>query len=108
MKITNKKKLVCIITTFEIEEKANRFANLLLQKQLAACVSIKEIRSSYLRKGSIEKNNEFQLLIKSLDDKLEDVISFIRSSHDYEVPEIIFWLVEASEEYLDWIKNEIN
>ena len=52
------RQVLLLITTESNEKKARNIAKLLLQKKLAACVSIKHIFSIYQWEEDIEENNK--------------------------------------------------
>ena len=57
---------------------------------LAACVNIvRQVRSIYKWKGKIEDDREHLLLIKSRYSRAEELTTFIRQNHPYEVCEVI-------------------
>jgi periplasmic divalent cation tolerance protein len=84
---------------------AEGLASTLVDGGLAACVQIlPRMTSVYRWKGSVEKATEKLLLIKTIESRVQDVESAIRSRHPYDVPEII--VVEISggyAPYLAWI-----
>jgi periplasmic divalent cation tolerance protein len=98
-----------ITTTTSSKEEANKIANALIKKKLAACVQILgPIESIYRWKGKIEKANEFLCLIKSKSTKEGEIVSAIKSLHSYEIPEVIVTpIIGGNEDYLKWIEKEI-
>lgn len=95
-------------TTVSDQETGEKIASALLEKRLAACVTIcAEALSLYWWKGEIARDREYQLIIKTraaLYSKLEAEIIAV---HPYEVPEIIALPVQAgNSKYLDWIASE--
>ena len=57
--------VLVIITTESSNANALRMAKLLIQNKLAACVSIKQIFSTYRWDDDIEETKEFEITIKS-------------------------------------------
>ena len=78
---------------------------LLIKKDLAACISIKEIKSIYKWQGSIEENKEFELTIKSLPKNLNELILILKGKTTYEVPELIYKIFDSENSYFQWIKE---
>ncbi len=90
-------------------EEGQRIARILVESKLAACVNIiKDIFSLYKWKGKIEEDNEYLLLIKTVEEKSDLLIRKINEIHSYETPECIGFKIEkGSEKYLNWIKEVV-
>ena len=101
---------IVVLTTCESEEEAERIARSLVEKRLAACVSIiPRARSIYHWKGAIEEAQELVLLIKSRRDVFEALRAELLKMHSYEVPEAIALpVVDGSQAYLAWIDRELS
>ena len=97
------------ITTSEIME-SKKIAMKLLEERLVACTNIiPQITSMYLWKGKIEVENESILIAKTRDDKVDQVINRVKELHSYETPCILQLEVKkGSEEYLQWMENELS
>ena len=96
-----------MVTTESSKTKALRLANLLIQKKLAACVSIKKILSIYEWKDQIEENKEFEIKIKSKPELKDEIINFLHKTSTYDVPQIIYNKYHAEKKYFDWLNNTI-
>lgn len=95
-----------VLTTTDSEENVERIANVVLERQLAACVQILPIRSKYIWNGKIEAGEELLLLIKAKASDFSDLQDAIISVHAYDVPEVISLPVaNGSASYLDWITS---
>ena len=88
---------------------AEKVARGLVEKQLAACVTvIPGARSIYRWKGAVEEAGEHVLLIKSRRDLFPRLKEELAAMHSYEVPEILaLAVVEGSPSYIDWIDKEL-
>lgn len=97
-----------IISTVPNEDVARDLSKILLEKRVAACVNIiPKVRSNYWWNGSIENSEEIILLIKTTEDKYDQLEDLIRKNHPYEIPEIIaFEIKKGFNKYLNWIKDE--
>ena len=97
---------VFLVTVPNFEE-AKRIGQILVKSKLAACVNIiQNIFSIYEWKGKIEEENEYLLLIKTLEQKVDLLIQRINEIHNYETPECIgLKIKKGSEKYLNWIKQ---
>ena len=101
-------KLLILITTAPNQLLAKEIAKELIERNLAACVSIKEIKSTYKWKGNIEENKEFELNIKSLPENLDELTLMLKEKITYEVPELIYKIFDSENSYFQWIKESIN
>jgi periplasmic divalent cation tolerance protein len=88
---------------------ARKIARAILKKKLAACVNIvSPIESHYWWKGKLEKANEFLLLIKTTQARINGVSDEVKAVHSYDVPEIVFVPFAAGErEYLKWLGETV-
>ena len=86
---------------------ANSIAEALIEKKLAACVSIfPGVTSHYLWEGKKESSYEVVMMIKIVKTNFEDVKKEIREIHSFEVPEILMLpIIGGSADYLDWMKS---
>ena len=98
-----------VITTTAQREDAEKIAEVLVEKRLAACVQIIGlVRSIYRWQGNIERVEEWQCLIKSRHELYGDIEATIKEIHPYETPEIIALPVIAGcRDYLDWLGEEL-
>ena len=101
-------KLLLLITTVPNQILAEQIAIELIERKLAACVSIKKIKSIYKWQENIEETEEFEITIKSLPRKLNTLTSLLRGKITYEVPELIYKIFDAEKSYFQWIKESIN
>lgn len=97
-----------VISTVTNENLANKLSKILLENRVAACVNIiKNVNSLYWWKESIENSSEIILLIKTTDEKYQEVEDLIKKNHPYEIPEIIaFDIKKGFSKYLKWIEDE--
>ena len=96
-----------MITTESDKKNALRVAKLLIQKKLAACVSIKQIFSIYEWVDHIEETKEFEITIKSKPEFKDDLIDFLHKISSYDVPQIIYKKYHAEVKYYDWLNKTI-
>jgi periplasmic divalent cation tolerance protein len=98
-----------VMTTAGSEEEARRIANTLVEKKLAACVSIvARMESVYTWKGNTQESQELLVLIKTTAAAFERVRDAIKQMHSYEVPEVLsFAIDDGNAEYLDWIGTSV-
>jgi periplasmic divalent cation tolerance protein len=93
-----------ILTTTGSRQEADRLADLLVSRKLAACVQIAEISSVYAWQGEVKHEAEHLLLIKTSADRYADVEAAVAAHHSYDVPEIVQLPIERGlQAYLTWI-----
>ena len=109
MEIKMMEEYIQVITAIEKREDAEKIANALVEKRLAACVQIVgPIVSTYWWKGNIERAEEWLCIIKSKKDLYDVLEKSIKEIHPYETPEIFALSIAAgSEDYLKWLSREV-
>lgn len=92
-------------TTLPDEEAARALARILVESNLAACVTVgAPVESLYHWQGAIENAREVPLTAKTRADRYADVARAIAASHPYELPEIVAVpITEGSADYFGWI-----
>ena len=101
-------KILLLITTESNSEIAKNVAKLLIQKKLAACVSLKEIYSIYEWKGRIEELKEVEITIKSKPEFKNNLIVFLQKMTSYDVPQIIYKKFNSEKKYLNWLNKSFS
>ena len=96
-----------MITTESSKTNAFKVAKLLIQKKLAACVSIKQVFSIYEWDDDIEETKEFEITIKSKPEFKNYLIDFLNKISTYNVPQIIYKKYYSEIKYYDWINKAI-
>ena len=100
--------LLILFTTISNKNGAEKIARKIIQKKLAACVSIKEINSFYFWDCDIQNDEEYEITIKSKPEKLDDLIKFLKVKIGYEIPQIIYKSFESEKNYYEWVEKSIN
>jgi periplasmic divalent cation tolerance protein len=87
---------------------ADRVAQALVERRLAACVNIlAPCRSVYRWQGALESAEEHPVLIKTTADRYAALEEALRALHPYEVPEIIALPLAAGHAgYLQWVADQ--
>jgi periplasmic divalent cation tolerance protein len=100
---------IVVLSACDSEEQAARMARRLVERRLAACVTIVPgARSVYRWKDAIEDAAEWLLIIKSRRDLFPALREEIGKMHTYEVPELIALpVVDGAERYLAWLDSEL-
>jgi periplasmic divalent cation tolerance protein len=98
---------IIVLVTAGSEVEAHKIAKLLVKEKKAACVNIVPGVDSLFRwKGKIDSARESLLLVKTRASVFSEIISLIKETHSYEVPEIIALpIISGSEEYLKWLDS---
>ncbi len=100
-------KIIQIKTSVSSIEEAEKLAKILVENQLAACVQYFPIRSIYRWKGTIEKSEEYVLIIKTSSIRRQIIVETLQKEHSYELPEIVVLEKDfVTEEYSFWVEQE--
>jgi periplasmic divalent cation tolerance protein len=99
-----------VLTTTGLKETAEKLAQQLVERRLAACVNvIGPIRSIYRWKSEVHNEQEYLLLIKTTADQAIHLQSAFKELHPYELPECVQVAVAGgSDEYLAWLAAEVS
>ena len=100
--------ILLVLTNLPDRAAAERLGDMLIEKQLAACVNIlAPCRSVYRWQGAVQHDEEHPMLIKTTAERYQALEQAIRAGHPYELPEIIAVPVERGlPEYLQWVAAE--
>ena len=98
---------VVVLTTLPVDRDVDQFAQMLVSERLAACVNVlPPMQSIYSWRGTIEKSEERQVVIKTSSGRVRDLEVRVKALHPYEVPEfIVIPIIEGSHDYLSWISE---
>ena len=94
-----------VLTNLPDRAAAERLADALIEKRLAACINILgPCRSVYRWQGAVQHDEEHPVLIKSTREAYPALEAQIRALHPYELPEIVAVPIERGlPAYLDWV-----
>ena len=97
-----------VVTNLPDRAAAERLADMVIEKKLAACVNIlAPCRSVYRWKGAVRHDEEHPMLIKTTEERYGALEQALREGHPYELPEIIAVPIERGlPAYLDWVAAE--
>ena len=97
-----------VLVTAGSQDEAESIAGALIESKLAACVTMTQVNSLYLWQGKVERDKEWQLIIKSKLSAFSPLESKIKELHSYDEPEIILLpIVNGSQSYLNWIGENV-
>jgi periplasmic divalent cation tolerance protein len=97
-----------VFTNLPERAAAERLAEALVAKRLAACINIlAPCRSVYRWQGAVQHEEEHPVLIKTTRAAYAELEAEIRAHHPYELPEIVAVPIERGlPAYLDWVAAE--
>lgn len=97
-----------VITNLPDRAAAEKLADALIERRVAACVNIlAPCRSVYRWKGAVQHDEEHPMMIKTSAERYAALEAAIRAGHPYELPEIIAVPIERGlAAYLDWVAAE--
>ena len=101
---------VVALTTVATAEDGERIARALVERRLAACVSVVPgVVSVYRFKGEVCRDEERLLVVKTRAERLPALIEALVALHPYELPELVALPVVAGHEpYLAWIDESVS
>jgi len=100
--------MIVVFVSFETQEHAEKVANYLIDKKIAACVSLIPVKSYYFWKGEKMTPHEVEAIIKTEHDKFPLIEKSIQDLLAYEIPQIIAidtTIVNPS--YQKWLQETI-
>jgi len=100
--------MALVYITCKDKAEAKKISKYLLEKRLIACSNIFPIESMYWWKNKIVNDNEIVILAKTLNKNYETIKKEVKKLHSYEIPCILKIDAKANEEYMKWVKEEVN
>jgi len=100
----------CLVwCSIDSTKNAEKLAQLLVGKRLAACVSIvPQMTSIYVWAGRTEQAQECLLMIKSSTERFAALSAAIVAHHPYDVPEILMQPIsDGHPPYLAWMQQRL-
>ncbi len=100
---------VVVLTTVGATFDVRQLATQIVEKRLAACVNVvPQIHSVYRWQGKIENDSEQLLLIKTVEERLDELKAALFAMHPYEVPEFVVLTIDRIEEpYREWLIDSL-
>ncbi|HID72789.1 TPA: divalent-cation tolerance protein CutA [Candidatus Micrarchaeota archaeon] len=101
--------MIIVLSTYPDKKRAEGAASEIVRKELAACVNVIKIGKSFYRwKGKLQSEEEHLLLIKTKMKAYKQLELFIKKTHPYETPEIVYFKVEGgNKSYLSWLDKNV-
>lgn len=107
--MSDSERVVVLITVGSLEE-ADKIAQALVERMLAACVNIvPSITSVYRWQDEVQRDTEALLIVKSRRDVFGRLRRCVKELHSYETPEIIALpIVAGDDDYLRWLDSSVS
>lgn len=104
--------MILIYITCDNEEEAKKIGMHLLKKRLSACFNIvNNMKATYWwppKSDKIEESNESILIVKTVENKFDEVEKEVLQIHSSDTPCLIAVpAVKVASKYYQWIKGEI-
>jgi len=101
-------KPVLVYSTFPSHAAAEAVGRELVERRLAACVNILPgITSIYRWEGSVARDSEVAMIIKTRASLTDEAMQLVRSRHTYTTPALLVLPVTSgSADYVQWILSE--
>jgi len=100
---------VVLITCATLEE-SRKIARAVVEQHLAACVNIvtHAVESFYIWEGKLENGSEYLLVMKTSDERLDELKQSVLELHSYDTPEfVVLPIVAGTNEYLNWVGDSV-
>ena len=98
---------VIVLTTLPADADGASFATALVEARVAACVNLlPPMESVYRWQGTVERDTERQVIIKTTRPCVDALWQRVRDLHPYDVPEfIVLPIVDGNQVYLQWLAD---
>ena len=101
-----KGKIYIGLTTCNQKQDALNMIKILLDKGLIACGQVEgPFVSQYIWENETQKTQEWRVILKFKTKNEEKVFSTLKNEHKYENPQWVYWAVESSDEFFQWVNN---
>lgn len=101
-------KAILVYTTFPTAGDAKKAAHALVTAGLAACVNlIEQLTAIYVWEGTVEEDSEVGMIIKTTEDRREEVLAEIKRLHPFSTPaRIVLPIIGGGTDFLSWIESQ--
>ena len=98
-----------IYVTAPSHDEAEQIAKTVVTEKLAACANIFDgVTSIFHWEGTLCRENEAVLILKTTEDKTAALTARIKELHSYDCPCIVSLPVEGgNQEFLEWVSREV-
>lgn len=91
-------------------EIAKKIATILVEKRLVACAKIiNNLESFYIWEDNLNIDKELYLMLKTSEEKVNEIKNILDSNHPYKVYEFIYFDIKGgNDKYFDWMNQVLN
>lgn len=99
-----------VYMTAESEDVAVHMATTLVKERLVACANVNSgTRSIYEWEGIIQLDNEVTVIMKTIVDHVEAIVTRVKEMHSYQVPCItVTDIMDGNADYLAWVHKQVS
>jgi periplasmic divalent cation tolerance protein len=98
--------IAIVYATFGDQAAAEIAALQMVKQHLAACANIlSPCLSVYVWQGEMARAKEVPVLFKTGIEQREALMAALAAAHDYELPAISSWTVQASAAFAEWVDD---
>ncbi len=102
-------KMIIVFLTCANEVEADKISNVLLEKNLIACVKKLPVSSKFWWEGKLDAADEVQIMLETIDVKFEEIQKEVSKLHSYDVPMLFsIEVLNTTEQVKSWLKKELN
>lgn len=100
--------VVSVYVTFPANFAVEAAITDLVREKLAACGNLMTgVTSLYSWEGRIERDAETVVILKTMADRMEALVTRLREIHPYDTPCIVAWpVIGGFSPYLEWVQTE--
>ena len=100
---------VIVLSAIGAQPEAQQIARTLVDERLAACVNvIPGVMSVYRWKGTVEREPELILMIKTVAERVDALKARLLELHPYELAEVVVIPIrDGHKPYLEWIEEQV-
>jgi len=78
-----------VLSNYPSRAAALAAVDVVLSRRLAACANVLPVDSRYWWKGRVESGSESMVVFKTVLSRVEELLTFLKESHPYDVPEVV-------------------
>lgn len=104
-----KSKIAMGITTCDKISVAREIVAALLEDELIACGQIEDpITSMFWWNNAFQESKEWRVTVKFKLENAKKIQNVVEAKNNYETPQWVYWELESSPDFSDWVRNPRN